>query len=100
MFLNIIKKDKDTVIAVCDRDLIGKIFQDHDSGAVLNLRAHSSFYVGKLASKPEVLEALKDFTSANLVGKRSITVALEAGLAEQKHVKKVAGTPYLHLYKF
>jgi uncharacterized protein len=84
------------VVAVCDSSLIGKILEEGD--AVLDLKAHAAFY-GKRAQKQEILEALKNFTSLNIVGSDSVALAIGAGIVEESEVLEIAGVPHAQVYK-
>ena len=80
------------ILAVCDEDLVGKSFEEGD----LYLDVNEEFYKGEKKTKDEVLELLKsnEFQSFNIVGKESISVAVEAGLVSNKNVLTVEGVPH------
>jgi hypothetical protein len=85
------------VVAVCDKELIGRVLREGD--LVLDLKAHSKFYVGELVSEERACEMLKSATSINLVGKRAVGLALKSGLAKKGDEKTVGGVPHLQVYE-
>ncbi|MEM4272264.1 MAG: DUF424 family protein [Candidatus Bilamarchaeaceae archaeon] len=97
MYLKITEREGQRVVAVCDKELLGKVFEE--KGKVLDLQKYAYFYKGDIAGVGEVTEALSDFSSANLVGKKAVGLALVLGLAEKSEVKEIASIPHLQIYK-
>ncbi len=85
------------LVAVCDKELIGKVLREGER--VLDLKKHSAFYVGELASERKVAEMLKPATSINLVGKRACAVAFKLKFAKEGDAMTVEGVPHLQIYK-
>lgn len=99
MYMNIKAMEKGNIVALCDKDLIGKVLTEGE--VVLDLKTYSSFYKGKLVDETRASIALKhqDTLSMNLVGKKSVGVALSLGLASEKDLRVVAGVPHVQLYR-
>jgi uncharacterized protein len=96
LYLKIHVAGKGKVVAVCDEDLIGKILDD--GKVYMDLDRYRSFYTGEKADADKVRKALKDFSSANMVGKESVGVALSLGLVARKDVMYINKTPYIQIY--
>ena len=96
MYLNIHDMRSGRIVAVCDENLIGKTFLEGE--AVLDLKKHSGFYKGKKASKDEVVIALKSFTSANLVGQESVSVAISMGIISEDNIQYIEEIPHVQIY--
>jgi hypothetical protein len=84
-----------TVVAACDEELIGQTFEEGEM--ILKV---TSFYDGSLASEEELVVKLKSATCANLVGNRTIEVAVSAGIIDKDGVIKIGGVPHAQLYRF
>jgi len=97
MYLKITEKEGKKIIAVCDTELLGQVFEE--GGVVLDLKMYERFYKGEEATAEEVARALADFDSANLVGKEAVGIAIERGLAEEEDVKYIKNIPHLQLYR-
>lgn len=97
MYLKVHEGQKGKVVAVCDRELLGKVFES--GGAVLDLALYRDFYKGELVDEETVVKALANFWSANLVGEKAVRCALKLDLAERSAVKRIAGIPHLQLYR-
>jgi hypothetical protein len=85
----------DSIIAVCDEELIGKEF--HEKGITLDIS--DIFYKGELVSKTGVIEALSHATIANLVGKRSVECAIKNGFIYRENVMKIGGVPHAQMVR-
>lgn len=97
MYLKIHESGGQRVVAVCDEELIGKALSD--GKIYLDLDAHRGFYVGAKADAAGVRKALGSFTSANLVGKNAVKVALDIGLAAADDVMYINRIPYIQIYR-
>jgi len=97
MYLKIHETRNGRIVAACDSELLGRILDD--GKAYLDLKAHREFYEGKQAKEDDLKEALARFTSANLVGKKAVSVALEMDLADEESIIYINKVPHIQLYK-
>jgi len=93
MFINIIKTYRN-VVAVCDEELLGRKFEE----GVFQLDVKESFYKGEEKSKEEVIKIMRSFSDEdstfNIVGKRSVAAAIEAGVIDKEGVGKINNIPF------
>jgi hypothetical protein len=93
MFVNVIKSYRD-VVAVCDKELIGKKFEE----GIFQLDVKENFFKGKESSKEEVSEIMRDMkledSTFNIIGEKSVQTALEAGIITKDGVRKIANIPF------
>lgn len=87
----------ETVVAACDKELLGRVFRE--GALILDLGKYSKFYVGEVASEPELIAALKGATSVNLVGERAVSCAFKARLAKKGDERRIEGIHYLQIYR-
>jgi len=91
--VNIIKSYRD-VIAVCDSNLLGKVFEEDQ----FQLDLKESFYKGEEVSEKEAVDMLENMLAEdatfNIVGKESVKVALKAGIIKEEGIGKIAGIPF------
>lgn len=97
MYLKIHETDKGKIVAACDKELIGQILEEGD--LYMDLKVYKDFYVGDLADKNSVKEALANFSSANLVGKKVVGIAVEEGVISPEYIKHIKDVPYIQIYK-
>lgn len=78
------------VLAVCDKDLVGKKFDERG----LQLDLGSSFYRGEEKSEDEVRELLKAANYINAVGKESINFCLKNKLIKEGNISYIKKIPH------
>jgi uncharacterized protein len=95
-FINVIDTYR-YVVAICDKELLGKKFEDDK----FQLDVKESFYKGKdgkEASEAEVLERIRKLVmedaTFNIVGKNSVRLALKLGLITEEGIKEINGVPF------
>ncbi len=97
MYLKISEREGRKIVAACDKELLGEVFEE--GGVVLDLDTYASFYKGEEVGAEELGKALRDFDSANLVGKECVAVALKNGLAKEGDIRYIKDIPHVQLYK-
>lgn len=90
MIVKIHKRNEKTIVAVCDDDLLGQVFEQ--DGAVLDLS--SSFYAGDMVTEPEAGDLVRNADIVNLVGDKSVKLGLEEDVIHEANVKEIDGVPY------
>jgi hypothetical protein len=93
MFINIIKSSR-YVVGLADEELIGKKFEE----GKLQLDVKESFYKGEKKSKEEIKDILikmkiEDATF-NIVGDKSVKLALEEGIIIEENVSEIKGIKF------
>jgi len=97
MYMKRMKVEGKTIVAVCDKELLGKIFEEGDR--ILDLDTNRGFYVGELSESAAILNSLSMADSVNLVGPSAVGLGLEAGLVKEENVIRVAGVPHAQAYR-
>jgi len=82
------------IIAICDSNLLGKRFEQGN----LQLEVNEAFYGGEKKTEQEIEEMVRDFitddASFNLVGEKTIKIALKLGLIDEEGIIYVQGIPH------
>ncbi len=97
IYLKIHLSERGKVIAACDSELIGNIYEEGKK--ILDLKNYAYFYKGNLCSVEELDKELEEFYTVNLIGERSVKRAIDRNLATYKQVMKIANIPHLQIYK-
>jgi hypothetical protein len=87
------KSQGETVVAVCDCELLGKCFRE----GKLILEVKREFYEGSLASVKDALKVIETSTIANIVGQRIVSEAIKAGLVCEESVIRISGVPHAQM---
>lgn len=83
------------IVAVCDKNIIGKNFREGE----LVLKLDEGFYKGEDAWEEEVKAALSSATIANIAGEKSIACAVECGCIEPDNIIFIQGIPHAQMVK-
>lgn len=85
----------DVLVAACDRELLGSVLRDGE----LKLEVRSTFYEGEDASEELLLNRLTIATVANLVGERTVAVAVKHRFIDEECILYIDGVPHAQLVK-
>ncbi len=96
MYVNIIESYR-TVVAICDKELIGKQFEEGKK----QLDVKESFYKGeqgKIMSPEEIKEILKiwiqEDATFNIVGDKSTNLAIQEKIVDEEGIGYIDNIPY------
>ncbi len=93
MFVRVIKSYRD-VVAICDSDLLGKKFEEGQ----FQLDVKESFYKGEEMDEEQtsniIIRMSGDDATFNIVGKKSIALAIDAGIIAKEGIKTIQGIPF------
>jgi len=84
----------DEVVAVCDRELMNTTI----AGKEVEIYISGSFYGTTLVSPDEVRLALSSAANANLIGERTVALAVEMGLVSRSACLMLGDVPHAQLF--
>ena len=87
------KNHIERIVALCDKELIGKKLRDGN----LRLNVNPRFYKGELADTDSIKDAFKIATIANIVGEKSIALALKEGVIKKENIIRISGVPHAQM---
>ena len=82
------------VLAICDENLLGKTLKEGD----LEFKINKGFYEGDPVDKDAILRIIPAVGSVNAVGKRSIGILLEEGIATEDDIRYIQDVPHIQIY--
>jgi len=89
----IYERGNDVLLAACDKDLLGKKFEEED----IQLDVSESFYGGCESEEDKICDEIKRSNIVNLVGENIIDAVIEAGFGSKDDILWVEGVPHLQL---
>jgi hypothetical protein len=96
MFLKIHRSPEvGEVVAVCDRELLNTTI----SGGPLTVTVSEAFYGTCPATEADVQAALKNEDNINLMGERSVAVAVGMGLLARSSCIMIGTIPHAQIYR-
>ncbi len=84
------------VVAACDADLLGADLPVGDAGRTV--KVSSQFYGERRVSRDELLWALERATIANLLGRKVLQVAEDAGYVAPGGAGTLGGVPHAEIF--
>jgi hypothetical protein len=85
---------KNTIVNMCDAELMGKDVVDGE----LKIHISESYYGKQLVDKDEAISFLKSASIMNLVGKETISLAIDLGIGSESGVKIISDIPFLIIF--
>ncbi len=82
------------MVAACDRELLGKKFEEGE----LHLEVKKEFYFESYVSDKTFLNSMKLATIANLVGEHVISLAIREGYIDEDGIIKIEGVPHAQMF--
>ena len=92
-YYKVYKRDHGCLIAVCDKDICGKVLKTADVDVNINPR----FYKDKEGNEDRVAAVLNAAFAANFFGEKSVKLAIKLGLVDKSNVKIIDGVPHAHM---
>ena len=78
------------VVGVCDKELLGKSFREGN----VHIDVNEDFYGGVLMTIEEALEIIRSCFTANLVGERIVSAAIDEGIIDEDMVLYIQDVPH------
>ncbi len=95
MYLKKYNTEGQVIVAVCDKNILGKKFRE----GKLVLKLDSSFYKGDESDETEVKEALSSATIANIAGEKAIACAVECGCIDPDAIIFIEDIPHAQMIR-
>jgi len=89
MYLKTYKSGKETLIAVCDCDILGKRFEE----GPLHIDVSADFFGNVKATPEEIERSLSNATIANFVGQCSVNFAINLDYVDKDNILVIDGVP-------
>ena len=83
------------MLNICDSSLLGKKITDDK----ITMNISKSYYCQRIVEKEEAQNLLKQCSSINMVGKETVSLSVDLGIASQQAIKEIDGIPFLLIFK-
>jgi hypothetical protein len=95
VYLNLRKHGKNTVLAICDAELLGKTLND---GQIV-FEVREDFYKGTRTTLEEAINLIGQSDIVNMIGKRIVKKATDKGLVHPEAILRISGIPHAQIVK-
>ncbi|HNV01244.1 MAG TPA: DUF424 family protein [archaeon] len=86
--------DYQTILAVCDKEHLGKTYEEGN----ICFTVSEKFFGGQEINEKELKELFKNVNSINLFGNKCIKIAQKEGLITESSVIKIQGIKHAQIY--
>ncbi len=93
-FVKFHKREK-TILAVCDVDVLGKVFR----GGKVKIEVNEKFYAGEKADLKKVIQCMEAADIINIVGNKIVSELDKAGIISKEFAMDIGGVKHLQLLK-
>ena len=90
MIVKLHKSDGNTIVAVCDKELIDQKFEEGNK----QLDLTSSFYKGEEKTPIEIGDLIRNGDIINLVGEKSIKLGLKEEIIDELNIIRIKNIPH------
>ncbi len=90
----VFKIEKNTVVAICDKELLGKAIRKDPE-----FKVEKSFYFDKIVREKEAIDLIKNCTIANIIGKKIVKLAIDKKFITKENVIMIGDTPHAQFFK-
>jgi hypothetical protein len=91
--VKVYRQGRETLVAACDAEIIGKTFRSKD----LKITVSEGFYKGDSGDEEMLVNRLGMATVANLVGRKTIEVAVKHGFVDPACVLMIGEVPHAQM---
>ena len=95
MCLKTYRQGRDTLIAVCDSNILGRKFKEGH----LCIEVNQDFFGEEKANLSELKTALENATMANFVGCKAVEHAIRLGYVEKENTLSIDGILYAQMVR-
>jgi hypothetical protein len=93
VYVNTIRQNRDTLVAVCDAELLGCTLE----GGRVPFEVSERFYGGSLSSLEEALEAMRKASMCNIVGKKIVEAAIGKKMIQKTAIIYIGDIPHAQI---
>ena len=91
--VKVYRKGLEVLVAACDWDIIGKTFRSEE----LKIHVSEGFYKGASGDEDMLVNRLVMATIANLVGEKTLEIAIRRGFVDPDRVLVIGGVPHAQM---
>ncbi len=84
------------LVNICDLELIGRTVTE----GKLKMHISKEFYLGEAVDDAEALNLIRRCAIVNLVGQRSVALAVDNSVGSRQAIREIEDVPFLMVYKF
>ncbi|MDY0387636.1 MAG: DUF424 family protein [Methanolobus sp.] len=95
MYIKIHKSGDTTIIALCDRELIGKTLKEGN----ITITISEEFYKGEIVSEKNAIDIISKASNINIFGKNAVACAVDCGVVDKDHIRIIDEVAHAQVFR-
>lgn len=95
MYIKIHKSTDSAIVALCDKELIGKTLKEGN----ISITITEEFYKGEIISREDAIDMLSKASNVNIFGEKAVSCAVECGVVDKDHVKIIDKVAHAQVFR-
>ena len=91
----VISASGNLMLNICDHELVDKTLHDGET----KIKINPNYYAERDVDEHEAKNLLTKCNSINMVGEKTISLALNLGIGSEKSIRRIEGIPFLIVFK-
>ncbi|WP_094227931.1 DUF424 domain-containing protein [Methanolobus psychrotolerans] len=95
MYIKIHKSGSSTIVALCDRELIGKTLKEGN----ITVTITEEFYKGSIISEEDAIAIISKASNVNIFGEKAVSCAVKCGVVDTNNVKIINDVAHAQIFR-
>ena len=95
MYIKIHKYGNSTIVALCDRELIGKTLKEGNISVIIT----EEFYKGEIISEEDAISIISKASNVNIFGERAVSCAVRCGVVDEMNIKVIDDVAHAQVFR-
>ena len=91
----VISASGNLMLNICDHELVDKTLHD----GYTKIKINSNYYAERDVDEHEAKNLLTKCNSINMVGEKTVSLAIDLGIGSEKSIRRIEGVPFLIVFK-
>tara|TARA_B110000014_G_scaffold139676_1_gene96837 strand:+ start:195 stop:491 length:297 start_codon:yes stop_codon:yes gene_type:complete len=91
----VISASGNLMLNICDPELLDKTFEDGNT----KIKIKSNYYAERDVDEHEAKNLLEKCNSINMVGEKTISLAISLGIGSENSIRRIENIPFLLVFK-
>ncbi|WP_319506943.1 DUF424 family protein [uncultured Methanolobus sp.] len=95
MYIKIHKSGDTTIVALCDRELIGKTLKEGN----ITVTITEEFYKGEIISEEDAIKLISKASNVNIFGEKAVSCAVKSGVVNKDNVMIINEVAHAQVFR-
>ncbi len=91
----VISASGNLMLNICDHELVDKTLHDGET----KIKINPNYYAERDVDEHEAKNLLTKCNSINMVGEKTVSLAINLGIGSEKSIRRIDGIPFLIVFK-